>query len=67
MAKDALIKARVTPAMKQAIEVAAKERGESEAVIVREAIQAYFKEDGKAPASVAENAARYKVPKKKAV
>ena len=45
MQKDALIKARVTPAMKSEIEKRALKRGESEAVIVREALAEYLRED----------------------
>lgn len=43
MSKDALIKARVTPAMKRAVEHCARNRGESEAVIVREALKDYLR------------------------
>jgi hypothetical protein len=43
VSKAALIKARVTPAMKLAVEQYARDRGESEAVIVREALKEYFR------------------------
>jgi predicted DNA-binding protein len=51
--KDELIKARVSTNMKRGIDNLASQRGESEAVIVREALSEYLKKsaigvDGKA-------------------
>lgn len=42
MKKEALIKARVSDHLKRLIEAAAVERGESEAVIIREALNDYL-------------------------
>jgi predicted DNA-binding protein len=52
--KDELIKARVSTNMKRGIDNLASQRGESEAVIVREALSEYLKKsaiavDGKQP------------------
>lgn len=69
--KDELIKARVSRQMKQAIERMAQERGESEAVIVREALNALVMRDAAAsntpplPAQPPTKPVNYKNPRKK--